>query len=473
MDNGKSGGSDNIKAELLKYGGSNLYQWMTTVFNKIIESATIPSQWLHSNIALIHKKGSKDDINNYRPISLISNVYKVFAKCILQRMKHILRNSQSDEQAAFKSGFSTNDHLQSVNQIIEKSREYNIPMYFAFIDFKKAFDSVEHSVIWTALEVFGVPPSYITLLKNIYDNSTASIITEKTGRKFNIRRGVKQGDPISPILFTTVLEMIFSKLDWDRKGINIHGKNLTNLRFADDIILFSTNAEELQEMICALSNECSKCGLEANSDKTKLMTNTNKCPIFLNGSELEYVSSYQYLGQIVNFKGQDEEIEKRITNAWRKFWSLKNIFNMDISPTIRKHIFDSSVTPILTYGSQTWINTRSTTHKISVCQRSMERALLRISPASHTRNSYIREITKFEDAMEKAKKLKWNWAGHIYRLTDNRWTKSTTEWWPIDYKRNVGRPVTRWRDAIKKYCNNFNSICNDREMRKSLGKNFK
>ena len=140
-------------------------------------------------------------------------MYKIFSKCLLERLKNTLSFSQSRDKAAFKKGFTTSDHLQCLNQLIEKSNEYQFQVYFGFLDFKKAFDSVEHFAIWEALEKCGVNSNYIKILVNIYEKSTASITTDKKGRSFLVKRGVKQGDPLSPILFSSVLENVFFKTE--------------------------------------------------------------------------------------------------------------------------------------------------------------------------------------------------------------------------------------------------------------------
>ena len=285
---------------------------------------------------------------------------------------------------------------------------------------------------------------------------------------------MRQGDPLSPLLFSTVLEKIFAYLNWEAKGINILGKKMTNLRFADDIVLISHSAEEMQIMLNDLMQACSTVGLLPNKEKTKVMTNCSRQGgLNLQGTELEYVDNYVYLGQLVSFVDSEAEINRRITNAWKKFWSLKDLFNMNLSKEIRKYIFDSSILPVLTYGCQTWKNWQTSMNKITTCQRAMERSLLRISLLSHTRSSVIRSQTGFEDAMQKAKGLKWDWAGHIYRLQADRWTKLLTEWVPYGSTRRVGRQQKRWRDEIYQFCPNYNVLANNRSEWKEKGNNFK
>lgn len=105
------------------------------------------------------------------------------------------------------------DHLFVVNQIIEKYKEYNKTLYITFVDFNKAFDMVDHSSLMHALNQQGVPQQYILVLSKIYEMSMGKIKLEEIGVPFRLERGVRQGDPISPKLFTALLEQVFRKMD--------------------------------------------------------------------------------------------------------------------------------------------------------------------------------------------------------------------------------------------------------------------
>lgn len=389
------------------------------------------------------------------------------------RIKPTLEFHQTRDQAAFRKGFSTVDHLQTMNQVLEKCQEYQMTLYMAFIDFSKAFDSINHESIWIALNAQGLPGTYIKLLKTLYANTTTRIKTETIGEEIEIKRGVKQGDPLSPILFSAVLEDVFKKLNWHNRGINISGNFLNNLRFADDIVLFSHNHQELQNMLNELSLECCKVGLLPNVSKTKVMTNSIDHPITLNGNSLEYVEDYIYLGQLISFKSkEDKEIQRRITNGWKAFWAINDIMKMEIPQQLKKESFESSVISVLTYGSQTWSNPKRNMDKLSVCQRNMERSLLNIRLIHKIPNTTIKSLTGFKDSGKHALCLKWDWAGHIARMYDNRWTKLSTEWTPLDKNRRVGRQPKRWRDNIKNFCPQYNRIAHNRTEWKSLREAF-
>ncbi|GBP33150.1 Retrovirus-related Pol polyprotein from type-2 retrotransposable element R2DM; Endonuclease [Eumeta japonica] len=126
---------------------------------------------------------------------------------------------QPIEQAGFRAGFSTTDHMHVIKQLIEKCRKYGKAVYIAFVDYSKAFDSIEHDSLWRALTQQGVPKKYIRIIKNIYANNTPQIKLESTGEEFPIARGVRQGDPLSPKLFSAVMESIFRDLEWDNLAL--------------------------------------------------------------------------------------------------------------------------------------------------------------------------------------------------------------------------------------------------------------
>ncbi|MCJ3464047.1 reverse transcriptase family protein, partial [Klebsiella pneumoniae] len=168
MQAGKAPGEDQITAELLKDGGQIILEKLASLYTQCLMTASIPESWKNANIILIHKKGDTKDLKNYRPISLLSVVYKVFTKVITNRICATLDFSQPKEQAGFRKGYSTVDHIHTINQVIEKCAEYNQPLYIAFIDYEKEFDSVDTSAVMQALRNQGVDEHYVRLLEDIY-----------------------------------------------------------------------------------------------------------------------------------------------------------------------------------------------------------------------------------------------------------------------------------------------------------------
>ena len=144
-------------------------------------------------------------------------------------MLRTLDQHQPREQAGFRSGFSTIDHIQVISQLQENADEYKIPLCFAFVDYEKAFDSIEFNPIFEALENHGVESAYITLLRDLDNGATSTLKLHRESDKINLQRGVRQGDNISPKLFTACLQdAIINKINWEGKGINIDGEHLSH-----------------------------------------------------------------------------------------------------------------------------------------------------------------------------------------------------------------------------------------------------
>lgn len=198
MKNNRAGGEDNIIAEMLKESNITTKQQLRRLFNNCLNQGKIPTDWENSITILIYKKGDPTDLENYRPISLLSQVYKLFMRIITNRLDNKFEMYQPKEQAGFRKKFSTTEHLHTVRQIIEKSIEYNINLWIAFIDFRKAFDMLESWAVINAMRNARIDQRYIDLINYIYSRATMKIKQHRTTEKINISRGVRQGDIISP-----------------------------------------------------------------------------------------------------------------------------------------------------------------------------------------------------------------------------------------------------------------------------------
>lgn len=209
-------------------------------------------------------------------------------------------------------------------------------------------------------------------------NCTSRVKLDRVGEKISIERGVRQGDPISPKLFIAVLQNVMQDLKWSKQGINVNGKYLSHLRFADDIVVLSENPIKLNTMINELQGASARVGLEMNLEKTKVMTNSNITPVLINDEPLEYVESYTYLGKQISFRKDRniEEINRRAAITWKKFWAQKEVLKSKLPIKLKKTILDTTILPCLTYGCQTWTYDHKARHKIETTQRAMERSCL-------------------------------------------------------------------------------------------------
>ena len=326
-----------------------------------------------------------------------------------------------------------NYHTDPIHQLKEKCREYNIPLCVAFVDYEKAFDSVQTQAILTSLQEQGTEYVYIEILKDTYTDSSVTVHLHKESEKIRIKRGVRQGDTISPKLFTATLESIilFRRLNWENKGVKIDGEFLSNIRFADDIFLCTETPQELQQMLQELSGESRQMGLKINITKTNVMVVDNT-PINVNNVLIENAPGYVYLGQHYSLKkkNQDKEIQRRIMAGWAAYAKHRDIFKSNLAICLKRQVYNSCVLRAMTYGAETWTLTKQAQNKLAAAQTKMERGMLNITYKDRMANIWVRERTKLIDIIYTVRKMKWSWAGHINRLKDDRWTSRVTTWRP-------------------------------------------
>ena len=248
---------------MLKQGNKTLLDAILNLFNDIVVGGKgIPSKWKMTRLTVIFSKGNAKLPSNYRPIAITPILYKLFSRMLCERIQTTLMSQQSSDQAAYRAGYSTEDHLLTVTLMTELCNEWRSELWLGLIDFEEAFDTVEHDVLWEVLKDQGLHSDYIDIIKRLYDGQTAYVQAGAASRRFPLLRGVKQGDPVSALLFIAVMEQCFRSLKKRWKSTNRRrsgqyfgividdpGNTLSNLRFADDILLFANSSPDLTKMI--------------------------------------------------------------------------------------------------------------------------------------------------------------------------------------------------------------------------------
>ena len=179
-----------------------------------------------------------------------------------------------DVQAGFRKGRGTRDQIANIHWVIEKAREFQKNIYFCFSDYVETFDCVDHSKLWKILKEMGIPDHLTCLLINLYAGQEATVRTGYgTTDWFQIRKGVCQGCIMSPWLFNLNAEYIMRNagLEEAQAGIKISGRNINNLRCADDTSLMADSEDELKSLLMTVKEESEKVGLKRNIQKTKIM----------------------------------------------------------------------------------------------------------------------------------------------------------------------------------------------------------
>ena len=242
--------------------------------------------------------------------------------------------------------------------IIEKAREFQKNIYFCFIDYAKAFDCVHHNKLWKILKEMEVPDHLTCLLRNLYAGQEATVRTgHGTTDWFHIGKGVCQGCILSPCLFNLYAKYIMRNagLDEAQAGIKISGRNINNLRYADDTTLMA-ESEELKSLLMKVKEESEKAGLKLNIQKTKIMAFGPITPWQIDGETVETVADFIFVGSNITADGDcSHEIKRRLLLGRKVMTNLDSMLqSRDITLSTKICLVKAMVFPVVMYGCESW-----------------------------------------------------------------------------------------------------------------------
>ena len=264
-----------------------------------------------------------------------------------------------DVQAGFRKGRGTRDQIANIHWIMEKGREFQKNIYFCFIDYAKAFDYVDHKKMWKILKEMGIPDHLTCLLRNLYACQEATVRTgHETTDWFQIGIGVHQGCILSPCLFNLFAEYIMRNagLEEAQAEIKITGRNINNLRYADDITLKAESEEELKILLMKVKEDSEKVGLKLNIQKMKIMASGPITSWEIEGETVETVSDCIFLGSNITADGNcSHEIKSRLLFGRKVMTNIDSILkSRDITLPTKFHLVKAMVFPAVMYGCERW-----------------------------------------------------------------------------------------------------------------------
>ena len=473
----KSPGEDGITTEMWKALGPFGLERLNPLFNEVYDTGNFPEDLTRSIFITLPKKPRATECGDYRTISLMPHITKIFLRVILNRIKKRINMEVGEEQFGFRAGCGTREGIFCLNTIAQKHIQVQKPLYVCFIDYAKAFDRVKHDQLIGCLEGIGIDGKDVRIITNLYWNQKAAIrLSGVTSEYTPIKRGVRQGCILSPLLFNVYTEFIFRKIN-DHQGISIGGRRLTtNLRCADDTALLSGSNENLQDLLDQVKGESVKMGLAMNVKKTKAMLITKddslKPNIVADGVNLENVTQFKYLGQTVTADGRNEsEINIRIAMSKGRFQQMYRVFtSCQISVTLRLRLLNCYVYSMLLYGCETWTITKTLEKKIEACEMWMLRRIGKVSWTERKTNEEVLALLGTERSLlTQVKKRKLSFFGHTKR--HDGLLRHVLEA-RIEGSRAVGRPQAVWTDNIKSWTGCSLAVCTrraqDRELWRSI-----
>ncbi len=364
LKNNKACGIDNIPAEMIKCTKHVMLPTYYRLFNAIFDSGQYPQVWNTGLLTPLYKKGDPYSENNYRGIMVNCILAKVLGNILNNRFEDFLLRSKCIpvSQIGFKRKARTSDHIYVLNAIFNRYCVNGAKLYTCFIDLKKAYDKVWREALLYKLLCNGITGKFYDHIKAMYDTVSAHI---KQGslisNKFQSLLGVKQGDTLSPLLFNLYTSDFENSLDDLCCPVELDGKKIPCLMFADDVVLISRSRFGLQRALNLTSEYCQQWRLEINIDKCKIMILSRGGRLYpdkfyIDGLLLENVKSFCYLGFTITncFSLASMREAARLKGLKAMFKLIKLVRYTDLSVKTSLKLFDQLVRPIVMYGADIW-----------------------------------------------------------------------------------------------------------------------
>lgn len=309
----KAAGMDEIPMEAWRFGGHTIKNGLTDVLKMVWRNGVIPEDWNSSVVVPIYKKGDCEKTENYRGISLLCTAYKIYAEVLRGRLEKEVEEKKMlpENQGGFRKGRGTIDNIFILNHIVQREkRSKEGKVYAMFVDFKAAFDNVNRKKLWEILKEKEIEKGLIRRLEKIYESTKMAVRTkEGLSNSFEVKKGVRQGCVLSPLLFNLYIANVDRYMK--RKGLGgvPLGKNrIWSLAYADDTVLLVKNREALIEMMAIFKKFCKDRDLILNTEKTKVVVFNRKRKEKMErwkwGKEMiEEVQNFKYLGFTFNKNG--------------------------------------------------------------------------------------------------------------------------------------------------------------------------
>ena len=247
---------------------------LTIFIQKVWEGATPPDEWLNAVLCLLYKqKGNVADPNSYRGISLLSSAEKIISLIILTRIKPHMEHIMNKRQSGFTTGKSCRNAVFVLLRDLEKSILENKPLIFNFVDFKKAFDSLDWDTMWKIMEAQGMPVQMVNIIKELYNNATVAVRLNMEGGmapSFKQKVGIRQGCSLSPAIFVLILDYAMKAYMQACEALGID-EDADWLGYADDLAIKSTEVDKAEAVFHQLQAACAFVGLHCNIGKTECM----------------------------------------------------------------------------------------------------------------------------------------------------------------------------------------------------------
>ena len=444
LQRNKAPGIDDIPAELIKYAGEKTLTRLYKTICDIYLTGDIPSDFEKNIIIPIPKKKRAEKCEDFRTISLTTHVSKILTRIIYRRIERRAEEFLAEDQFGFRKNKGTREAILALRILIEKRMEKNKPTFIAFVDLEKAFDNVDWNSMLRILKEIGVLYNDRRIVHSLYKNQVAVIKSGPKCEEARIKKGVRQGCALSPVIFNVYIEKAINEIKEKAPGISIHGERISMLRFADDIAVVAETEGDLKKVLTNMERTMARYKLKINKKKTKILVCSRKeekrTNIKLGKEKLEEVKEFCYLGSRVTSDGRSKkEIVSRIAQAKRAFHMKKNLLTAEnTSIEVRKQFIRCYIWSLFLYGSETWTLTAAEKSRVEAFEMWCYRRMMKIKWIDRVSNEEVlRRVEEKRSLLKTLKRRRDILIGHIMR--HDGLMKTIIEG-QVNGKRGKGRP---------------------------------
>ena len=481
IKSGKAGGKNGLTPELVKQVGCVFDEHLMELFKEVWKEGKVPQDWADAVLVAIPKKGDLSLCDNWRGISLLDVVGKVFAQIMKQRLQSVADTELAESQCGFRKGRGCIDMIFCARQVIEKSIEHVEPLYVVFVDLRKAYDSVPREAMWKVLGKYGIPRKMISLIQSFHENMSAEL--KVNGQilegEISVSNGLRQGCTMAPTLFNLYLNLVVDvwRNQCSEDGItilfNVDGHLVgsrsskfntarwSELKFADDTAIFGPSRDKIIHAMSKLFTVTAQFGLTISVSKTKAMVvggSDEECQDIQVGERvIEMVEEFKYLGSVLACNGSiRSDVKERVAKASRTYGCLKkSVFqNRLLTTQTKRAVYKAAVLGTLLYGSETWTTKRGPTQLLETFNNRCLRGILGITHVQQreeriTSSQVRKKIGMTELIAEMVTLRRLRWLGHMARMSDTRMPKQA-----LFGRFKKARPFhgvkMRWKDRVKR-----------------------
>jgi hypothetical protein len=483
--NGASPGVDGIGAPMLKLSGT-MVEWLHRVIVAVWQSGCAPVEWKRALLVALYKgKGERKLTDNYRGISLLSIPGKVYVLILLSRISSHVDAQLLDSQSAFRKGRGLTDALFTIRQVISRCVEFNEPLFMAFVDLRKAYDSVPRESLWQILRVYGVHAKLVELLEDLHKGTQAAVrMGGSMSEWFDVRGGVRQGCVISPLLFNIYMDFVVKqalaqmpegcgvelayhadgKLQRKKWGRGESLEVLSVLLYADDMVLMSNDRGELATMLQVMDRVSAGMGLRINASKTEIMAIKLKPKkgsveveqeaeeVVIGEGVVKEVSQFKYLGSVLVADGKlDVELNIRKGRAYGRFSQFEKLWgSKHLSVSTKVKCYRAYVLPILLFGSETWALTQEQSLMLERVHTSCLRSILGVKLSDRHSNAHVRSVCGIASLAAIITTNRLRWLGHVGRMEPGRLPHVAlfSSLYGMPTRKRRGAPPLRWEKCV-------------------------